>query len=280
MQQETLVLERANNKPILLDATYVKNQNKKPILIFCHGYKGFKDWGCWNLMSKFLAEKNTFFIKFNFSHNGGTIEQPIDFPDLEAFGQNNFSKELDDLGDVISWITKGNHDFTEEINTDDITLIGHSRGGGIVTIKTSEDTRVKQLITLAGVSDYKARFPNGEILEHWKKEGVAYIENSRTKQQMPHYIQFYNDFIENEERLTISNAANHIKVPHLIIHGTGDETVPFVEAEHLHTWSKKSELFAIEDANHVFGGSHPWSKKQLPEDLRLVALEIQDFLKR
>lgn len=280
MQQETIVLQRTDNKPILLDVTFIKDQKRKPIVIFCHGYKGFKDWGCWNLLSEFIAAKNTFFIKFNFSYNGGTIEEPIDFPDLEAFGQNNFSKELNDLDDVISWITDGSHNFTEEIDIDNITLIGHSRGGGIVTIKSSEDDRVKQLITLAGVSDYKARFPNGEILEHWKREGVAYIENSRTKQQMPHYIQFYNDFMANEERLTIANAASNIKIPHLIIHGTGDETVPFIEAERLHNWSKKSELFAIENANHVFGGSHPWNEKQLPEDLKLVALEIQDFLKR
>ena len=37
------------------------------------------------------------FVKFNFSHNGTTLESPSDFKDLESFGNNNFSKELYDL---------------------------------------------------------------------------------------------------------------------------------------------------------------------------------------
>ena len=61
--------------------------DSNPLIIFCHGYKGFKDWGAWNLMAEAFAKIGFCFIKFNFSHNGGTIEQPIDFPDLEAFWQ-------------------------------------------------------------------------------------------------------------------------------------------------------------------------------------------------
>ena len=52
-------------------------------------------------MAKEFAKDGFCFIKFNFSHNGGTVEQPIDFPDLEAFGNNNYTKELDDLESVI-----------------------------------------------------------------------------------------------------------------------------------------------------------------------------------
>jgi len=55
-------------------------------------------------MAESFANAGFFFIKFNFSHNGGTVKQPIDFPDLEAFGNNNYTKELDDLETVIDWI--------------------------------------------------------------------------------------------------------------------------------------------------------------------------------
>ncbi|MGB0896565.1 MAG: alpha/beta hydrolase family protein [Flavobacteriaceae bacterium] len=279
MIKDTQVLSHNNRKPILTDVTYIQNQSKKPIVIFCHGYKGFKDWGCWNLLAERIAQSDMFVLKFNFSHNGGTIEQPIDFPDLKAFGENNFSKELDDLNAVINWITSSKNPYNDEIDHNNIILIGHSRGGGIVTIKASEDNRITKLVTLAGVSDYKSRFPIGAELEYWKKEGVAYIENARTKQQMPHEIQFYEDFIANEERLTISRAAKMTTVPHLIIHGTADETVPFVEAEQLHSWNNNSELFVIEDANHVFGGSHPWAQDSLPDDMELAVNEIINFCK-
>ena len=88
------------------------------------------------------------------------MSQPIDFPDLEAFAENNYSKELDDLSCVIDWAQKA-YQTNSVIDVHTIVLIGHSRGGGIVTIKASEDIRIKKLITLAGVSDYKPRFPKG-----------------------------------------------------------------------------------------------------------------------
>lgn len=90
------------------------------------GYKGFKDWGCWHLTAEAFAKASFCFVKFNFSHNGGTIEEPIDFPDLEAFGNNNFTKELDDLESVIDWVTNSDFKNITSISTNDITLIGHS----------------------------------------------------------------------------------------------------------------------------------------------------------
>jgi len=277
MIKESNVLTRDNQKPILLDVSFQANDKQKPIVVFCHGYKGFKDWGCWNLMADYIAQKDLFFLKFNFSHNGGTINEPLDFPDLNAFGENNFTKELEDLDAVISWISNNENQYSSHMDIGNIILVGHSRGGGIVTIKASEDDRIAKVITLAGASDYKSRFPKGDELTYWRNEGVAYIENVRTKQKMPHFIQFYDDFMANEARLTISSAANKINIPHLIIHGTTDETVPFNEAEAIHSWNSGSELFAIENANHVFGGSHPWESNVLPEDLELVANEIINF---
>ncbi len=279
MQKENLILSQKNSKPIVLDVTYKKDGTKKPIVIFCHGYKGFKDWGCWDLLAEDIAEQNIFFLKFNFSHNGGTVAQPIDFPDLNAFGENNFIKELNDLDAILDYITDKKNEFSQQIDITNITFIGHSRGGGIVLIKAQEDTRVTQVVTLAGVSDYKVRFPVGEALVHWKKEGVAYIENGRTKQKMPHFIQFYTNFMENEERLTISRAVKKLDIPYVIIHGTADETVTLAEAERLQQWQPKSKLITIENANHVFGGSHPWEENSLPNHLQEIANHIKNFVK-
>ncbi|TNM51591.1 alpha/beta hydrolase, partial [Streptomyces sp. NP160] len=86
------ILHRKNNKPIVWDAYFKSDGVKKPIVIFCHGYKGFKDWGSWDLVAKTFSNQNLFFVKFNFSHNGGTIDNPIDFPDLKAFSENNYTK--------------------------------------------------------------------------------------------------------------------------------------------------------------------------------------------
>lgn len=271
------VKSNVHNKPIVTDVIYLKNKIKKPVVIFCHGYKGFKDWGAWNLAAETFANNNLFFVKFNFSHNGGTMENPIDFPDLEAFGNNNFIKELDDLENIIDWVT-GNPDFKNEIDPENITLIGHSRGGGIVSIKASENKKITKLITWAGVSDFGARFPKGELLEAWEKQGVSYILNTRTHQKMPHLYEFYQNFKENEARLTIKNAVETLKIPYLIIQGENDETVLPEEAKNLHLWSPKSELILMEDMNHSLGCTQPWESSAMPSYLKKVVEKSIEFI--
>jgi pimeloyl-ACP methyl ester carboxylesterase len=279
MTQGETIIQGKHEKPILIDYHYLENGQLKPIIIFCHGYKGFKDWGAWHLMAEAFAKAGFFFVKFNFSYNGGTMEQPIDFPDLEAFGNNNYGIELDDLDCVIDWVCS-NSEIKNESNRNDISLMGHSRGGGIVSIKAEEDSQIKNVISLAGVSDYKSRFPSGDAFENWKKDGVYFVENGRTKQQMPHYFQFYTNFIENENRLTINRAVKNLKIPHLIIHGDNDTSVSIKEAKKLHAWNPKSRLEIIEGANHVFGASHPWKQNDLPNDLKLAINTIITFLNK
>lgn len=261
-----------HNKPILTDLFFKESNQLKPILIFCHGYKGFKDWGAWNLMAENFANAGFFFVKFNFSHNGGTAEQPIDFPDLEAFGNNNYSKELDDLGNVIDWVSE-NSDIKNEIDLNEIYLIGHSRGAGIVLLKSDEDSRAKKVISLAGVSDYKSRFPKNQKLQEWEEKKVYFVKNGRTHQEMPHFYQFFRDFEKNEKRLNIKKATQNLEIPLLIIHGNNDASVSINEAKNLHKWNSKSTFKIIENSNHVFGTSHPWDKERVSEELS-EAIEI------
>jgi len=273
---KNILIPGKHNKPILTDVYYLEDNKPKPIILFCHGYKGFKDWGAWNLMAEEFAKQGFCFIKFNFAYNGGTVEQPIDFPDLDAFGNNNYTKELDDLDSVLNWI-EVNLSSNKNVNTNSISLLGHSRGGGIVIIKAEEDSRISKVISLAGVSDYENRFPKLDAFETWKNNGVYYVVNGRTKQNMPHFFQFFEDFENNKERLNIKRAASNLKIPHLIIHGSNDTSVSIDEAKNLHHWNPKSELKIIEDADHVFNSKHPWDKKEMPLQLNQVIKAIIEF---
>ena len=274
------VLKNEGKKSILYDVFYKKNNLKKPVVIFCHGYKGFKDWGAWNLVGKEFAKNNFSFIKFNFSHNGGTIKNPIDFPDLEAFGNNNFSHELNDIEIILESLIK-NKDFKNDFDFNDISLIGHSRGAGSVIIKASENKKISKVISWAGVSDFKVRFNEGSNeFDNWRKKGVMYVENARTKQLMPHYFQFFQDFKKHEERFNIKSAVEKLKIPFLIIHGSKDSSVLPAEGENLFLWSKSGEIQIIEGSDHVFKSKHPWQSKKLPEDLKKVVYLTINFLKK
>lgn len=276
---KNIIVDGKHQKPIVTDVFYQENHQPKKVVIFCHGYKGFKDWGAWNLMAKAFAKAGFFFIKFNFSHNGGTIEQPIDFPDLEAFGNNNYTKELDDLDSILDWISSVEN-FKKEVDVEDISIIGHSRGGGIVLLKANEDSRVKKVITLASVSNYGNRSSTIGDLEKWKKDGVKYVVNGRTKQDMPHFYQFYENFKANEERLNIQKAVKNLEMPQLIIHGDNDDAVFLSEGENLQQWNPEAQFEIIANANHVFNVSHPWDKEVLSKEMEEVTKHCINFIKK
>lgn len=272
------VLKGKHKKPILTDYFYKQNNKQKPIVIFCHGYKGYKDWGSWNLVAEHFANQDFFFTKFNFSHNGGTIEQPIDFPDLDAFANNNYSIELDDLQVVIDAVLSTN-EFKNEIDKNNISLIGHSRGGGIITLKASENNKISKIISWAGISDIEARFPKGEALKQWRKDDIGFVINSRTNQQMPNKYQIYENFMANKERLHIQTAVEKLEIPHLIAYGTDDVVVLPMEAENLNKWNNSSELFMVRNMDHGLGNTQPWLEKNMPTDTQNVVEKTILFIK-
>ena len=272
MIQNNLILK--NEKEFLSDAIFPVSEEKLPLLIFVHGYKGYKDWGAWKLMGEKFADAGFYFVTFNMAHNGTTVLHPNNFADLEAFGQNNYSRELADLEVVI------NHFKTQkEVDYDHITLIGHSRGGGVSVIKAAENKSITKLITLASVSSLD-RFPKNEAIEDWKKEGVYFVENARTKQKMPHYFQFYQDFENNKESLDVEKACKKLTIPTLLIHGSTDESVSSDHSKQLHHWTKHSEFRIIGNAGHTFGAKEPWEGDFLPKELDKAVEICIDFLKK
>lgn len=277
-KKNNIEIAGVHGRPIYLDLIFQNEESSKPVIIFCHGYKGFKDWGFWEKMGETFAKEGYFFLKFNFSHNGITPEDPDEFRDIEAFGDNNYTKELDDLQSVIDWLFLPGFQYSKYADTSKLNLLGHSRGGGIVIIKAAEEARISKVISYSAVSDFGSRFPDGAQLEAWREKGVSYIRNTRTGQQLPHHFQFYTNFKENEERLTISRATKTLKTPHLIVHGSKDLTVPISDSGDLFKWSPYPELLLVEGADHVYGGSHPWEEADLPGEFSYVLDKTLLFL--
>ena len=277
---KNLLLEGVEQRPITLDVFYKETGQKKPIVIFCHGFKGFKDWGHFDVIARAFAEAGMFFIKFNFSKNGVTPDNLTAFVDLEAFGHNSYADELFDLKKVIEFVVSVDKQLDgKELDISDITLIGHSKGGGAAVLGAYENPDVNRLITWAGVARYGRMFEDENQLSKWKVEGVTYVYNGRTKQQMPMYYSQYQSFAKDPDRFDIPTKAAALKIPWLIVHGDADQAVAFTEAEILHHSNVKSQLLKIENGDHTFGGKHPWSEDQLPFDCQTVVEASIEFIK-
>lgn len=245
------------------------------IVLFIHGYKGFKDWGAWNLMQEYFVENNLGFVKFNMTHNGVGLKDLGNFTELAKFSENTYSLEVEDTRAMNKEVKKL---ITENFNVKlPIYLLGHSRGGGIAILLGKES--VSKVATLAAICDIERRFPIGEKLDKWIEEGIYYVLNTRTNQEMPHKTNIYFDFLANKEKLNILEAANLLGNNLMVIHGNNDEAVNVEEAYEL-VKSSKANISIIENANHTFGATHPWLSEKLPEDLKNACDQIIEFFKK
>jgi uncharacterized protein len=281
VQNKNIIIAGAANRPITLDIFFKKDGKPKPVVIYAHGFNGFKDWGNFDLIANKIAEAGFALVKFNFSHNGTTPAQPADFADLEAFGNNNYSLALEDLQKITDWVADLQNEYNAEIDINQIYLIGHSMGGGMAILHAANDNRIKRLVTWASVSECKTPWGNWSVekMSEWKTTGVQYYTNSRTNQQMPLYYQLYEDYVNHATQFDIEKAIGNLSIPILICHGTNDTAVPIEKAYALKEWQPAAILFTV-DSDHVFGRKHPWLTDELPKAMQDVSDATISFLKQ
>lgn len=275
-------LKGYTERPITLDIYWQEADRKKPVVVFAHGFKGFKDWGHWHLIAEKFAQLGFCFVKFNFSHNGVRVDDLNNFSDLEAFGHNNFEKEWNDLQAVLDWL-ETDADVLKlcQLDTQNITLIGHSRGGPIAILEGVQRLSVCQIISWAGVHELNYAWEHHpELLALWKKEGLRYIKNGRTQQNMPLYYQLYENYQRNPAKFSVREALNTNRKPFLIVHGSEDPAVPVTAAKYLFQHANDAQIFIVEGANHVFGGSHPYAEEFLPEHSEQLVEKSVQFIQQ
>jgi dienelactone hydrolase len=146
-----LSLAGENGRVMMADLHLPKDAEVSSLVIYAHGINGFKDWGGMDLIARHFADHGHAFLKFNYSHNGTTPESPEAFADTEAYGNDNYGIRQRDLKSIL--------DFTrtqdELSHVDNITLIGHSRGGTDVILYATGDERISRIITWAASAEAK-----------------------------------------------------------------------------------------------------------------------------
>lgn len=261
-------IESSEGLPIQYDlySPITRNAISFPVIIFLHGFKGFKDWGAWSDMCEEMALAGFGVVAMNFSLNG-MEKSRTEFDRLDLFERDTLSQDLEDVGTMIKALQSGKvQDSHSNLNTDMIGLIGHSRGGHTAVVAAAEYNPVQALVTWSAVANYNDRW-SGEQKKDWEEKGFTEIMNSRTGQKMKVGKVVYDDAIENHERLMAIERVKDLRIPTLFIHGRDDEAVPYTDSEQLHIAcaAKEKELRMVANAGHTYEVSHPFESEEYPK---------------
>lgn len=255
-----------------------------PVVLFVHGFKGFKDWGAFPDACEELARTGFAVITFNFSLNG-IGKNMLEFDELDLFERETLSQDLEDVGTIIDAIKqKSINSDRVLLNSDLIGIIGHSRGGHTAVAAAAEYSEIMCLVSWSAVADYNARW-SSEMKKDWEEKGFSEIVNSRTNQIMRVGKVVYDDAINNADRLMAIKRVRELHIPCMFIAGKEDEAVPYSDSEKLFRAcpSDEKEVRIINNAGHTFNVSHPFEEEKFPqafeEVLNLTEGWLIEFLK-
>lgn len=178
----------------------------------------------------------------------------------------------------------------ETLDLRDVTLVGFSMGGGEVAryIANHGEDRLRSVVFAAAVPPYLAQTPDnpeGPLTQDLADEMEKGLRNDESTFYDGFTTQFFSvdgaltvTEAERQEAIALAHQADHhaalksmeawattdfrrdleaVTVPALIIHGSGDGTVPFEgSGKRTHEQLSGSELVLIEDAPHGLNVSH------------------------
>lgn len=222
-------------------------------VVVVHGFKGFKDWGFFPHLCDRLAEAGHTVVSFNVSRNG-VGESFGDFTELDRFGANTLTLELDEILGVVDDVSS--RGLLGRVPRR-VGVVGHSRGGGQAILAAAEDDRIAAIATWAAVSDFDRW--SDEVKARWRADGRIWIDNTRTGQKMPLDLALLEDFETNRNRLDVRAAGGRLAIPWLIVHGAADSTVVPEEGRALAGVARHGRLVEIEGAGHTFEARHPFA---------------------
>lgn len=202
------------------------------LVVIGHGVTANKDRAWATTLASALSAAGVASLRFSFSGNG---ESEGDFR------QSTVTKEVADLGSVLDAVLSS--------GTRPICFVGHSMGGAVGVLRAAEDERIKLLVSLAGMvhtHDFAQR-KFGEL-----KPGQDLMWD---KPECP----LSTEFMEDMERIgTVLPRAPEVRVPWLLVHGTGDTVVPASEAREIAAAAPtpaQVELVEFEGGDHLFSGA-------------------------
>jgi pimeloyl-ACP methyl ester carboxylesterase len=237
------------------DAAAIERQ--APVVVLCHGFKGFAGWAFFPPLAALLAARGFAVVRFDFRGAGMALGEDR-VTDLQAFREQTITGDVADLLAVVAALPRLGGD---RFDLDRLGLLGHSRGGGAAIVAAARPElrdRLGALVTWAAVSRFD-RLPAEEV-ERWRRTGSWLVVNARTGQELPVGLALLRDVESHREALDVRAAAARRRAPWLIVHGERDETVPVTEGDVLAAAAAPPcELLRLPEGDHTFGARHPFA---------------------
>lgn len=221
----------------------MKKGEKLPVVIICHGFGSDCNRPLLREIAKDVVEQGMIAIRFDFNGCGKS----------DGLFQNmTVLNEIQDLKNIIAWAE--NQPWTENIS-----LVGHSQGGVVVSMTAGElgagKIKCEALLAAAAVLRDDAIRGNtqGATYDPYNIKG-DYVELPRRMDGES--LKLGKDYILTAMNLPIYETAERYTGPVLILHGTHDRIVPYTYSERYHEKLKNSEIRLISDENHTFSNTY------------------------
>ena len=206
---------------------------KCPVVIIMHGFMGNKDGMLEKLTANKLAQNGIASVKFDFNGHGES-EGP--------FSGMTVPNEIEDAKLVYEYVRSLPF-------AGDIAMTGHSQGGVVASMIAGDlgFDNVKWGVLLAPAAVLRDDAIRGSTM------GARY-----NPLDPPELIPLFGDlklggeYIRTAFSLPIYETARKYTGPACIIHGTGDQVVPYTYGERYHEIWPGSELHILHAADHMF----------------------------
>jgi pimeloyl-ACP methyl ester carboxylesterase len=232
------------------------------VVIFSHGFKGFRNWSFIPYISDKFAENGFISVNYDFSLNGIDDDEKQIYND-DIFRKNTVSTEINDLKTLITHLInyEGIFESLNNLWNGDIFLVGHSLGGAVSILTAPYFNQVKKISLWASVSKLDRNTQRQKDV--WKEKGYTDIVINSTGQKL--HLDF--TYIEDKDNVlgvgAIMNTMRELPIPVQIIHPLIDMTVNIKEAYELKSTESDNrirDLIVIERAGHIFNCRHPFKE--------------------
>lgn len=226
------------------------------VVVFVHGFKGFKDWGFWPETARRLCQAGFGVLRFNFSHSGIGADLES-FSETELFESGTFTREVEDLREILSRLSQGRLPGAGGLDVSRVGLLGHSRGSISALAAAAGEPSVRSVALWNPVSTVS--WWDEDLRRRWRETGFWEIVNARTGQSFRMKTDLLEDAERNRDRLHPAENARRLGVPLLCVVAGSDETVPPAAGGRLVSAAGAlGSLHEIPATGHTFGAVHPF----------------------